>query len=199
MDLTQQFALPRGLGGALVGALMARMNAAQINACISDLAPAPGEHVLEIGFGPGTGLAALAAAQTDLHIAGADPSEAMVHAARRRTGRHSERIELRQAAAAQLPWPDGAFDAVCATNSAQLWQPLDQSLAEVRRVLRPGGRLVLSVHERAILPGGGSAGPGYDDTLLPALTGAGFGDVRADWRPSKGARALCVRAVNPPA
>jgi hypothetical protein len=54
---------------------------------------------------------------------------------------------------------------------------------------------VLSVHERAVLAGG-SAGPNYDDALLPALAEAGFTDVGADWHPSKGARALYVRAVN---
>jgi ubiquinone/menaquinone biosynthesis C-methylase UbiE len=161
MDPTRQFTLPRGLGGTLVGALMAPMNATQIRTCVADLAPEPGEHILEIGFGPGIGLTALAETHPDLRIAGADPSEAMAAAARRRVRRHRDRIELRQATAGELPWPDGTFDAVCATNSAQLWQPLDES-------------------------------------LLPALNKAGFADVRADWRPSKGARALYVRAVNPP-
>jgi ubiquinone/menaquinone biosynthesis C-methylase UbiE len=201
MDLDQQFALPRGLGGAFVGALMARRHGPQIRACVADLAPVAGEHVLEIGFGPGLGLAALAEAAPDLRIAGVDPSELMLASARRRArrlgGGAGGRIALCQAAADELPWPDGTFDGVCATNSVQLWRPLDASLAEVRRVLRPGGRLAVSVLEHAVLHDGGSAGPDYDDTLLPALKEAGFTEVHADWRPAKGTRALHVRAVSP--
>ncbi|WP_042380721.1 class I SAM-dependent methyltransferase [Streptacidiphilus melanogenes] len=201
MDLDQQFALPRGLGGALVGALMARRHGPQIRACVADLAPAAGEHVLEIGFGPGLGLAVLAGAAADLLVAGVDPSEPMLTSARRRTRRLGsgvrERIELCQATADDLPWPDGTFDGVCATNSVQLWQPLDASLAEVRRVLRPGGRLAVSVLQQAVLHDGGSAGPHYDDVLLPALKEAGFTEVQSDWRPVGGSRALHVRAVSP--
>ncbi|TDU02544.1 hypothetical protein EDD99_0944 [Streptomyces sp. 846.5] len=75
--------------------------------------------------------------------------------------------------------------------------PRTASLAEVLRVLRPGGRLVLGVHERAVLPQGGSAGPEFDAVLLPELAEAGFADIEADWRPSKGGRALFVRAQRP--
>jgi SAM-dependent methyltransferase len=69
---------------------------------------------------------------------------------------------------------DHSFDATYATKSVQLWQPLAGSLAEVRRVVRPGGRLVLGMHERAVLPGGGTAGRWFDDVLLVALPAAGF-------------------------
>ncbi|RAG87238.1 SAM-dependent methyltransferase [Streptacidiphilus pinicola] len=201
MDLDRQFALPRGLGGALVGALMARRHGPQIRACVADLAPAAGEHVLEIGFGPGLGIAALALAAPELRIAGVDPSELMLASARRRTRRVGAgvqgRIELRRATADRLPWPDDTFDGVCATNSVQLWQPLDASLSEVRRVLRPGGRLALSVLEHAVLHDGGSAGPHYDASLLPALDAAGFTDAHAEWRPGRGVAVLHVTAVSP--
>ncbi|WP_052441683.1 class I SAM-dependent methyltransferase [Streptacidiphilus anmyonensis] len=201
MNLDQQFALPRGLGGTLVGALMARRHGPQIRACVADLAPAAGEHVLEIGFGPGLSLGVLAGAAPDLLVAGVDPSELMLASARRRTRRLGsgihERIELCQGTADDLPWPDATFDGVCATNSVQLWRPLDVSLTEVRRVLRPGGRLALSVLQQAVLHDGGSAGPDYDGVLLPALKEAGFTEVQADWRPARESRALHVRAVSP--
>ena len=201
MDLDRQFALPRGLGGALVGALMARRHGPQIRACVADLAPAAGEHLLEIGFGPGLGIAALAVAAPELRIAGVDPSELMLASARRRTrrlgARWQGRIELRQATAEHLPWPDGTFDGICATNSVQLWEPLDASLAEVRRVLRPGGRLAVSVLEHAVLHDGGSAGARFDATLLPALDAAGFTRARAEWRPGRGVPVLHVTAVSP--
>jgi SAM-dependent methyltransferase len=199
MDLTRQFALPHGPAGRLVGRLMAVMNAAQIRSVVDRLAPGAGEHVLEIGFGPGVGLAALARSAPGAEIAGIDPSAEMVTAARRRTRRYGSRVQVQQGTAAALPWEPGFFDAVCATNSVQLWQPRVASLAEVLRVLRPGGRLVLGVHERAVLPGGGSAGPGFDSQIVPELQEAGFTGIQADWQPSKGGRALLVHARRPDA
>ncbi|MFJ1705034.1 class I SAM-dependent methyltransferase [Kitasatospora sp. NPDC088346] len=198
MDLKRQFARPEGLGGSLVGRLMAVINKSQVEDVVRELAPAPGERVLEIGFGPGIGLATLARAAPDVRIDGVDPSAEMVAAARRRVRRHGARVRPQEGTAAELPWEDAVFDAVFATNSVQLWQPLAASLAEVRRVLRPGGRLVLGVLERAVTPDGGSAGPYFDAGLLPELREAGFTGIESRWQPSNlGGTELLVRAVRP--
>jgi ubiquinone/menaquinone biosynthesis C-methylase UbiE len=183
----------------VVGGLMAVMNAAQVKAVITELVPAAGERVLEIGFGPGIGLVELARAAPDVQVAGIDPSAAMVASAGRRVRRFGSRVQVREGSAAALPWDEATFDAVCATNSVQLWQPRTGSLAEVLRVLRPGGRLVLGVHERAVLPEGGSAGLRFDQALLPELEAVGFSAVTGEWRPSKGGRALFARGVRPAA
>jgi SAM-dependent methyltransferase len=198
MDLTQQFALPRGLGGQLVGRVMAVINRVHVESVVRDVAPVAGERVLEIGFGPGVGLVTLARTAPDVQIAGIDPSSAMLAAAGRRTRRYAPRVQLHQGTAAHLPWDDRFFDAVFATNSVQLWQPRVGSLSEVLRVLRPGGRLVLGVLERAVLPDGGSAGPQFDAALVPEVEEAGFTDVEAEWRPSNmGGSELLVRALRP--
>ncbi|HEV2638361.1 MAG TPA: class I SAM-dependent methyltransferase [Actinocrinis sp.] len=91
MDLTGQFALPRGLAGKLVGRLMAKRHVAQVQAIVAEVAPAAGESVLEIGFGPGTGLVALARAAPQARIAGIDPSALMVAEARRRVRKYGQR------------------------------------------------------------------------------------------------------------
>ncbi|WP_370097690.1 class I SAM-dependent methyltransferase [Streptacidiphilus sp. MAP12-20] len=197
MDLTRQFALPQGLGGRVIGALMAVMNAAQVKETVRAVAPKADEHVLEIGFGPGIGLVALATSAPGLQVAGVDPSATMVAAAGRRTRRFADRVQLHEGTAAALPFPDATFDAVCATNSVQLWRPRAESLAEVLRVLKPGGRLVLSILERAVLPDGGSAGPHFDEDLRPDLEAAGYADLQLHWRPSKLGRALSVTATRP--
>ncbi|MEZ0093503.1 class I SAM-dependent methyltransferase [Streptacidiphilus sp. EB129] len=198
MDLTRQFAMPRGPLGRLVGRLMAVINKSQVEAVVAELAAVPGERVLEIGFGPGVGLVTLARTAPEVRIEGVDPSSAMVAQARRRVRRFGGRVRLREGTAAALPWEDDSFDAVFAANSAQLWQPRVGSLAEVLRVLRPGGRLVLGVLERAVLPDGGSAGPQFDEVLLPDVEAAGFAGVEGEWRPSNlGGRELLVRAVRP--
>jgi arsenite methyltransferase len=153
--------------------------------------------VLDIGFGPGVGLVLLARAAPAAALAGIDPSPVMLGMARRRTARLASKPDLRQGIAAALPWPDGAFDAVCATNSVQLWQPLPASLGEASRVLRPGGRLALGVHERAVLPAGGTAGRHFDEILVPALHAAGFAGVDARYQPTRGGQALVCTARHP--
>jgi SAM-dependent methyltransferase len=98
------------------------------------LAPQAGERILDLGCGDGQLTARLAA--TGAVMTGADASPAMVEAARARG------IAADHAQAEQLPYPDGAFDAVF-SNAALHWvRGQDAMLAQVHRVLRPGGRFV---------------------------------------------------------
>jgi ubiquinone/menaquinone biosynthesis C-methylase UbiE len=195
--LAQQFRCPSGLIGQLAGALMAVTNTPLVQTVTAAVAAADGEHILDIGFGPGASLVLLARAAPAVTVAGIDPSPVMVRMAHRRTARLITQPDLRQGTAAALPWPDRAFDAVCATNSAQLWQPWPASLSEVARVLRPGGRVVLGVHERAVLPARGAAGRHFDEVLVPALRTAGFTGIHAGYQPTRGGQALVCQAHRP--
>jgi hypothetical protein len=72
-----------------------------------------------------------------------------------------------------LPAPNGAFHGAIAVNSIQLWEPLDDSIGEVARTLRPGGRLVALTHAGpscaalAVMSTTGSAGRA---TSVPGTT-----------------------------
>jgi tRNA G46 methylase TrmB len=77
------FAHPRGFGGRLAGWLMARRNAAMNEQCVHWLAPAPADRVLEIGFGHGRTLAAIAERTPSGLVAGVDPSAEMLRMAAR--------------------------------------------------------------------------------------------------------------------
>ena len=99
----------------------------------------PGVRVLDEATGPG--YVAAAAAQRGAHVAAGDFSAAMVAETRRR---HPE-IDVREADAEALPFPDGAFDAVVMNFGVlHLAQP-DLAFAEAYRVLRPGGRFSFTV------------------------------------------------------
>jgi ubiquinone/menaquinone biosynthesis C-methylase UbiE len=106
-----------------------------------------GEAVLEVAVGTGKQLAALAQRNPGGRTVGVDLAGGMLAVARRRLARAGlDRVELRRGDALALPFEDESFDLV--VNSYMLDQlPRDQiprALAEFRRVLRPGGRLVLS-------------------------------------------------------
>jgi 2-polyprenyl-6-methoxyphenol hydroxylase-like FAD-dependent oxidoreductase/ubiquinone/menaquinone biosynthesis C-methylase UbiE len=104
------------------------------------LAPRPGERILDAGCVTGRYLGALREAGS--HPSGLDSSTGMLAVARRR---HPDLPLLEGDLQSTYPFPDGAFDAVlCALVAEHLSEPL-AALREMRRVLRPEGRLVFSV------------------------------------------------------
>ena len=105
-----------------------------------------GEHILDVGSGPGRTLRALAAANSSGWTEGVDSTPAMVRRARRRlTALSHRRYGVRQADATALPYPDDAFDALFSSYVVDVLPTsgIAPALREMRRVLRPGGRLVL--------------------------------------------------------
>ncbi len=109
------------------------------------LDPHVGEDVLDIGSGPGY-LAREVAQQVGPSGAvwGVDPSESMLAtAARLETGEHAATLRFGIGDAVNLPFPDGSFDAITATQVYEYVADMPAALAEARRVLRPGGRLLI--------------------------------------------------------
>ena len=98
------------------------------------LAAERGEHILDLGCGDGQLTLRIAEAGAD--VAGVDASPEMAAAARARG------VSAEVAKAEALPYRDGEFDAVF-SNAALHWvSDQDAMMAEVHRVLRPGGRFV---------------------------------------------------------
>jgi ubiquinone/menaquinone biosynthesis C-methylase UbiE len=101
-------------------------------------------RVLELGVGTGNNLAAYAPGSS---VTGVDQSPAMLAAARGKTG-----VPLAGMDASRLGFNDASFDTVAGSLVfCSIPDPL-AALAEVRRVLRPGGRLLLLEHVRGAHP-----------------------------------------------
>lgn len=103
-------------------------------------------EVLELAVGTGLNLPLYPAAVT--HVLGVDLSAAMLDRAwaRVRDLRAGERVELRQGDVQRLDLPDASVDTVLATYALCTVPDAGAALREARRVLRPGGRLVLVEH-----------------------------------------------------
>ncbi len=145
-SLAQQFRQPAGFLGWLAGFLF-RLNRNGIDWTIDQLDIQPTDHVLEIGFGPGLGIQRAASFATQGRVVGVDFSHTMLEQASQRNaaGIDSGLVELCLGDATALLYPENTFHKVFATNVVYFWQDPLANLRELRRVLKPGGRLALYV------------------------------------------------------
>ena len=102
-------------------------------------------RVLEIGAGTGFNLPHYPAGIEELVVS--EPNPGMLRRARRRA---SDRpVTFVQAAAESLPFEDSSFDTVVSTLVLCSVEDVDRALAEIHRILRPGGQLIFIEHVRS--------------------------------------------------
>jgi arsenite methyltransferase len=105
-----------------------------------------GERVLDVGSGPGLLTAEMARAVGPAgHVTGLDVSDAMLAISRRRSSDldRAGRPSFVKADAAALPFPDATFDAATSIQVYEYVADLPSALADLHRVLRPGGRALI--------------------------------------------------------
>lgn len=110
-------------------------------AAIGDLDVAPGARVVDVGAGPGG--AALHLARSGLNVSAVDASEEMVVRIRQRAAAAGLAIDARVMDGQALMFPDGAFDAALSVFGIILFPDPVQGLREMRRTVRPGGRVAI--------------------------------------------------------
>ncbi|MBO0677079.1 class I SAM-dependent methyltransferase [Mycolicibacterium sp. S2-37] len=135
------------------------------------------DHVVDVGCGPGT--AARTAARRGAEVTGVDPSPSMLRIARAVTGRGAA-VRWVQGSAEALRLPDGSATIVWALATVHHWRDVEAGIAEARRVLAPGGRL-LAVERRTEPGATGTASHGWTSQQAEAFAAlcrsAGFADV----------------------
>lgn len=185
--VSAQAAHPRGLLGHLIGRLWITETATVNDRAIVLLDPRPDQHVLEIGFGPGRAVAAIAARGT--RVTGIDVSAQMLTLARRRnrTAVATGQVRLMRGSADDIPVDPGTVDAVLAVHTLYFWPDLATGIREIHRILAPGGRVVLAFRDAAH-----GVPHRFDPTVyrvpttdhvLHELTAAAFGDPTVEHDP----------------
>jgi ubiquinone/menaquinone biosynthesis C-methylase UbiE len=101
-------------------------------------------RVLELGAGTGLNLQHYSAAVTELVLT--EPDAHMRHVLERRLARAPRQVTISDADAQALPFADASFDAVVSTLVLCSIPDVPRALAEVRRVLKPGGVLAFLEH-----------------------------------------------------
>jgi 2-polyprenyl-3-methyl-5-hydroxy-6-metoxy-1,4-benzoquinol methylase len=102
--------------------------------------------MLDIGCGAGT--FSILWAELGHRVTGIDINEPLIDLARKRAREAGHDIAFKVASATELPFPDRSFDVVCSPELLEHVQNWTQCIAELTRVLRPGGMLYLSTTNR---------------------------------------------------
>ena len=176
---------------------------------IRELSPRPGDKVLELSAGAGdTGFAAAAIVGEHGRLISTDFSPDMVEVARRRGAELAlENVDYRVMDAEHIDLDAGSVDGVLCQSGYMLMADPAAALSESRRVLRPGGRLALSVWgapernpwasiggrilvERGHMPPSDPGSPGIfsmasEERTRALLDGAGFTGVRTEEVPMR--------------
>jgi ubiquinone/menaquinone biosynthesis C-methylase UbiE len=187
----QQYSSPSGMMGWLAGERMVRQHRPETAWTINLLEMQPTNTVLEVGFGAGQGIKLAAEKASDGHVMGIDLSEVMVRVATRRNARavKAGRVALSRGNITALPFEDQHFDKIMTIHTFYFWSEPSQALSELYRVLKPGGRLVITLStgkinargEVEVWPPLQSA---LEEQVMPSMQREGFKVVRLERGPN---------------
>lgn len=141
----RQLRNPHGMGGRLTGRFMRMVNRTPNQLAVDALHLTALDVALDVGCGPGQAVALMARRARKVH--GLDQSATMLEQARRANLKSilQGRVVLKQGRFETLPYVDASIDKILAANVMYFWENIPAMLAELRRVLRPGGRIAIYV------------------------------------------------------
>jgi SAM-dependent methyltransferase len=159
-------------------------------AAVDSLNLGPEDQFIDLGCGLGAALEHAVA--TGAEVTGIDPSPAMVTRAVQRVAG----VDVREGSAESIPFEDDRFTAALAVSTYHHWADAEAGLAEVRRVLAPGGRLLI-VERKLKKSTGHGIDAGGAEQLGEKLIGHGYGSLDISTLKVGRARYLAVSAVKP--
>ncbi|AJD90071.1 hypothetical protein JMA_07540 [Jeotgalibacillus malaysiensis] len=144
----KQFSHPEGKAGKVAGFIMSKENRKLNRWASGCLDLHPGEHVLEIGFGPGVCLENLL--KKGVTVDGLDASAAMAQLAEKRLRKQLEsgKVRIMQGKAEHINLPEKYYDKILSVNNFTIWEDPDRALEKLYSSLKEDGRIVITMQPR---------------------------------------------------
>lgn len=145
MDLYDQFQCPTGRPGKIVATLMNKGHEALTTWGLTHITINPDFTILDVGCGGGKTINRLAMRVPDGKVYGIDYSPTMVEFTRKINKKYVEagKVEVTEAKVDKTGFPDCTFDLVTAVETYYFWSSLPDAFAEIKRILKPGGKLLM--------------------------------------------------------
>lgn len=192
---------PGGFVGKLVGLYMNKGNDFMNRYSINFLDPQSNDRILEIGFGNGKYINEFAQTVNNGFVAGLDYSETMVLQARKRTAPYIKqgKVDIQRGEVSSIPFEDESFTKVFTVNTLYFWPAPSSDLKEIYRVLKPGGKLIISFRSKAKMEKLEFTKEGftlYDpQDVVELVKAASFRDIRLESAPDRHLDVNCVIAT----
>lgn len=187
--LAPQFRRPSGILGMYAARFMTGRNIPRTEWAVGKCDIRPGHIVLEIGFGPGYGLAMAAARLGDGIVYGLDFSPAMVRMASRRNrdSMAAGKVHIVKGDLSPAPFTDNFFDRIVAVNVVYFWPKPEKELLEIKRILKPGGKAAFYLSDKASMGASAFTNTGVftkytADEFRLVLSACNFGAVESETR-----------------
>ncbi len=158
---------------ASFAAAQARLTAQVVDA----IGPRPGQRILDIGCGLGGTLSALNRAAGGLDLVGANIDRRQIAICRTIAAGATNRVGFVLSDACALPFADASFDRICCVEAMFHFASRARFLAEAARLLKPGGRLVVT----DILASPPGAAAPWSDTAIAAIIRRDYGPWPDVW------------------
>src|SRR5688500_3610719 len=149
--LAEQLRLPAGLLGIKVGENMNKGNRLMNLESIRQLEVSDNDNILEIGMGNGFFVKDIISLADNVHYTGCDFSPTMVSEATTLNRSYASNAKFELTAAESLPFSDTVFDKVFTVNTIYFWDNAAITLAEIRRVLKPNGILIVTLRPKSVM------------------------------------------------
>jgi ubiquinone/menaquinone biosynthesis C-methylase UbiE len=187
--LAAQLRQPSGLFGKFfMGNFLNKGNEKINHLTVELLDVKPTDLVLDIGFGGGVTIEKMVQTIDTGKIYGVDFSQAMVDKAKRRFKKliESGKVSIECGDVSKLPFEAKTFDKVCTVNTIYFWNDTSVSLREIRRVMKKGGKLIISIRSADKMKDLPFTKHNFKlyapEEVKHLLVGAGFNNVSIDHR-----------------
>jgi ubiquinone/menaquinone biosynthesis C-methylase UbiE len=177
--IDSQYGNPTGALGKYIGEKMVKQHQPETYWTIDLLALNKDEKVLELGCGAGFAMKLLLQKSSVRKITGLDISETVLKLARKRNSHELTQgsASLVQGDVKQLPFENQQFTRVYSIQSIYFWDHIEETTSEIYRVLKPKGKVVLTLSngKSGVLWGG--INEMIETTLIPAMNRQGFKNI----------------------